>query len=234
VFDPGGATEPALAAAARLIGLAVAYWLAVTTALYLLAQVTRIPAAVRAVRWATIGPVRRLIEGVVAGALLATVSLPISVGALTVTGYVPIPAGDSSSPPAPVGDDSDVWPGRFDYLADSPPPMEEEMLETDSNEPGDLFLPVQPIAGPPQRVFSEEGPQVTITLEAVEVTVRPGDHMWQLAEERLVRVLGRAVTDSEVAPYWLQVVGTNQANIRSGDPDLIFPGEVLVLPAVEQ
>jgi hypothetical protein len=58
--------------------------------------------------------------------------------------------------------------------------------------------------------------------------------MWQLAEERLVRVLGRAVTDSEVAPYWLQVVGTNLATIRSGDPDLIFPGEVLVLPAVEQ
>lgn len=70
-------------------------------------------------------------------------------------------------------------------------------------------------------------------FDATEIVVRPGDHMWALAEERLATARGRVVSDCEIAPYWLQVVASNMSRIRSGDPDLIFPGEVLVLPAVD-
>lgn len=63
-----------------------------------------------------------------------------------------------------------------------------------------------------------------------EVVVRPGDHIWKLAEERMREVLGRTPDDSEVAPYWRKVIDENRSRLRSADPDLIFPGEEIVLP----
>ena len=57
--------------------------------------------------------------------------------------------------------------------------------------------------------------------------------MWGLAEQRLSSVRGREVLDPEIAPYWTEVIAANLARIRSGDPDLIFPGEVLVLPPID-
>jgi len=227
ILDPGGPLEPALASALRLIGLTVGYWLAGSTLLYLMASVARLPAAVRAVRWATIGPVRRLVDRIVAGALVATMSLPTAVGAMTVSGYVPIPAGDAVEIDPTRSDDA----GLFDQVEDQFPTAPPE-------DPATLFVPVQPTDNrqadnPPPADPHAINPQITITIEAIEVVVRPGDHMWQLAEQRLVQVRGRAVTDSEIAPYWLKVVGTNLSKIRSGDPDLIFPGEVLVLPAID-
>jgi nucleoid-associated protein YgaU len=62
------------------------------------------------------------------------------------------------------------------------------------------------------------------------VVVKPGDHMWSLAKARLRDSLGRLPTDAEISPYWRRVIEANQARIRSGDADLIFPGEVLILP----
>lgn len=222
ILDPGGPLEPALASALRLIGLTVGYWLAGSTLLYLMASVARLPAAVRAVRWATIGPVRRLVDRIVAGALVATMSLPTAVGAMTVSGYVPVPAGDPVETAPTRSDDAGFLDQVEDQLPTAPP-----------EDPVTLFVPVQPVGNPPPANPQSANPQITITVEAIEVVVRPGDHMWQLAEQRLALVRGRAVTDSEIAPYWLKVVGTNLSKIRSGDPDLIFPGEVLVLPAID-
>jgi nucleoid-associated protein YgaU len=42
--------------------------------------------------------------------------------------------------------------------------------------------------------------------------------------------MGREPSDSEVAPYWVSVVEANRNSIRSGNPDLIYPGEVVLLP----
>jgi hypothetical protein len=40
------------------------------------------------------------------------------------------------------------------------------------------------------------------------------------------------VADTEVAPYWVAVCERNRATLTSGDPNLIFPGEVVTLPAI--
>ena len=68
--------------------------------------------------------------------------------------------------------------------------------------------------------------------EAVEVIIERGDNMWTLAEARLQELNGRPPTDAEIGPYWRLVVKANLDRIRSGDPDLIFPGEVLILPPI--
>ena len=40
------------------------------------------------------------------------------------------------------------------------------------------------------------------------------------------------VADAEIAPYWVAVCERNRAALASGDPNLIFPGEVVTLPAL--
>ena len=215
ILDGGGPLEPALAAALRLAGLAAGYWLACSTILYVIGRIARVPRAIRAVGWATIGPVRRLIDGVVAGALVATIGLPANAGAMLGSGYVPVPAGD----PAPT--------------ATTQPPEVVPTHDSESIVPDTLFLPIQPLTNPPSGQPESIAPSVTVPNAPTEILVRPGDHMWSLAEQRLALVRGREVSDVEIAPYWLQVVGANLSRIRSGDPDLIFPGEILVLPPVD-
>jgi nucleoid-associated protein YgaU len=62
------------------------------------------------------------------------------------------------------------------------------------------------------------------------VVVAPGDHLWKISERRL----GPASPDEVIAPYWLEVIQANTPRLRSGDPDLIYPGEVVELPAIPE
>jgi nucleoid-associated protein YgaU len=64
------------------------------------------------------------------------------------------------------------------------------------------------------------------------VIVEKGDHLWKMSGHHLQSVLGRPATNTEISPYWRRVVDTNRPNLRSGNPDLIYPGEVVTLPAV--
>jgi hypothetical protein len=65
--------------------------------------------------------------------------------------------------------------------------------------------------------------------------VAEGDNLWTIARDHLSRVTSRRVSDlseREIARYWLDVVDANRAGLRSGDPDVIFPGETVKLPPV--
>lgn len=58
--------------------------------------------------------------------------------------------------------------------------------------------------------------------------VQAGDHLWAIAETHLADHLGRAPTDAEVVPYWQGVIA---ANPQVTNPDLIYPGQTLVVPS---
>lgn len=62
------------------------------------------------------------------------------------------------------------------------------------------------------------------------VVVVRGDHLWKIS----ARHLGPAAGDREIAPYWREVVDVNTPSLRSGDPDLIYPGEVVELPVTRE
>lgn len=67
------------------------------------------------------------------------------------------------------------------------------------------------------------------------ITVRPGDSLWRLAAAALGAahgVDGDRLTPEAVTPYWLDVVSANRQRLRSGDPDVIHPGEVIDLPSL--
>jgi hypothetical protein len=60
-------------------------------------------------------------------------------------------------------------------------------------------------------------------------TVRVGDHLWKIATE-VVSVHGGAAGRWAVASYWAELVRVATPQLRSGDPNLIYPGETLELP----
>lgn len=58
-----------------------------------------------------------------------------------------------------------------------------------------------------------------------------GDNLWHIARTEVARVSGsERVTDAVIAPYWQRIIEANRDALRSGDPNLIFPGERIALP----
>jgi hypothetical protein len=46
-------------------------------------------------------------------------------------------------------------------------------------------------------------------------------------------MIGKSPADlalADIAPYWLRVVEINLPRLRSGNPNLVYPGEVVELP----
>ncbi len=70
----------------------------------------------------------------------------------------------------------------------------------------------------------------TVDRTAPSVVVEDGDHLWKISQAHLDRVLGQPATAEEVDPYWRSVIEANRERLLSGDPNLIYPGEVVVLP----
>lgn len=65
------------------------------------------------------------------------------------------------------------------------------------------------------------------------VTVVEGDHLWKIASDHLEHRFGASSKPETVARYWRAVIELNRDGLRSGDPDLIYPGEVIRLPDFE-
>ncbi len=62
-------------------------------------------------------------------------------------------------------------------------------------------------------------------------TVELGDNMWAIAKNVLTEHLGRAPSTSETVAYWRTLIDANRATLDDPrNPDLIFPGQLLVLP----
>jgi hypothetical protein len=65
-----------------------------------------------------------------------------------------------------------------------------------------------------------------------DITVEAGDNLWNLAKHELTDAHGERPTNAEIVPYWRDVIDANADELRSGDPDLIYPGETITLPAI--
>jgi nucleoid-associated protein YgaU len=91
-------------------------------------------------------------------------------------------------------------------------------------------------AGPPQapsRQGSSPGQQTPPGLHEVE----RGENLWEISRRHLASATGRdeaEVGTREVAVYWLRVVAANRARLRTGNPDLIYRGEFVRLPAIRR
>jgi hypothetical protein len=113
--------------------------------------------------------------------------------------------------------------GPAGAAAGPPPTM---VLLPDDEPPPPTTTTILPATPPPPAPLAPDGPVTTVTLG-------PGDHLWSVAARTLAAAWGRAPSEREVAPYWRLVVERNRALLPNpGDPDLVFPGEVVHLPPV--
>lgn len=223
--------EDALVASVRVTALVLAWWLAASTTLYVVARLTRVPSLVRAVEWATLPAVRRLVDGVAvttiaAGSVLGTSGVAAAAPADRTPVVVQLGAEGTSvttAPryrPRPAGSDDTVGtePATAGATVTTAPPVR-TAIPPDVPDRGD---------GSSSTAGASKAPD-----DAASYVVQPGDNLWKIAERHLTRLTGRSEPDvatAEVGRYWARLVDHNRGRLRSGDPDLIYPGEHLTLP----
>jgi DNA-binding SARP family transcriptional activator/LysM repeat protein len=92
-----------------------------------------------------------------------------------------------------------------------------------------LLLPIDAVGDP--AATSTDAPASAAVHDRDTVAVERGDNLWSISEDRLEDDLEREAADPEVVPYWHAVVEANQDRyVQPGNPNLIQPGQVLVLP----
>ncbi len=246
--------ERVLLGLGRAVATVLAWWVLLSTLLCTAARASRIPALVRSVEWATLPAVRRVAERAVAMSLVVTglgATGPVALAGVdpmpgetdSGTGptvlvldpaadeptprpvYVPVPAGPGDDlplpyTPTPAGVDSPTTPVTM-----VPPPY----AATPGNDPAPVVPPED--TSPPSPDGAVPGPSAQAPAEH---TVQPGESLWTIAESRLAGTFGRSPSDAETSPYWALVVAANRDTIRSGNPDLIYPGEIITCPPIPE
>lgn len=206
--------EDVVAASLRMIALVIAYWVAGSSALYTLARLTRLPALIRATAWATLPPIRRAIDRAIAVTVTTTALV---------------------SPVAPA------------LAQDAPPPAEPIIYQiSDQGVPTPINLPsIDPtLIAPPGTSGAgytpnpaggvEIGADIAAPVAETIYEVVKGDNLWTISARHLRDAHpDRTVASDEIAIYWRRVIELNTPSLASGDPNLIYPGEQIVLPALE-
>ena len=220
--------EDVIAAGVRLIALGIAYWLLFSTLAYVIASFSRRSAAIRATAWMTLPPVRRLVRRSVALSIAASsIVVPLgpsvaslALGSRTSTVVMEVdPGGVISHSSADLrSEDRSGDEGGTDDEVLLPPHLQ--------SLPDPLLEPV--VAPQP-----DSNAVLDPTTSHVHKVVR-GENLWRIACQHLEEVSGRTnLAEHEIAPYWVRVIEANRLTIRSGDPDLIYPGEQIILPPVD-
>ncbi len=70
-------------------------------------------------------------------------------------------------------------------------------------------------------------PRAAVVSHPRQVVVRPGDSLWSIAAD----LLGPGAGDTEVTAAWHRLHDANRS--RVGDPDLILPGQRLLVPELD-
>jgi hypothetical protein len=210
-------SEDVLLAGVRLAALVAAWWLLGSTLLYVGARVARLHGAPHALGWATLPLVRRWTDRALALSIVAASAL----GATRPAGADPPPT--TTAPPAVV---VDADHRDRSTLPDLPAATARTGRVAAPSSAGTVPpvlppLPLDPAPTAPARV-----PDATHTVMA-------GEHLWSIAAATVAARTGRSVealAPADIAPFWVRLVERNRARVRSGDPSLVYPGEVVELP----
>ena len=211
VWVETSAPEVAVGAFLRQVGLIVGYWALTTTVLYAIARALKAPTPWA--RFLMLPVARRLVDRAVATSLavslLGSPLIPTAEAeppvVFEVSGDgIPVPHVRVIEPPEP---DRAIPPLTTDPEADRIP-----------NPPPSGLGPISPMEPP-------------LPTEASHIVAK-GDNLWTIAAAHLATA-GESPTSSKLlGEYWRRVIEHNQATLRSGDPNLIYPGEVIALPPV--
>lgn len=231
-------SEEVLLAGVRLAALVAAWWLLGSTLLYLAARVARLHGTATALGWATLPAVRRWADRAAAVSIVATTALGVGRPAAadppstTNPAAAPVvidadhrdPVSVPSRPPSSVRTGHGVDPPPVPSV----PPIDPVPVPTPSPTTAPaaqpLVVPVVPAAPAPSAPTPTAGATHAVT---------GGEHLWSIAAGHVATMIGKSPADlapTDIAPYWLRVVEINLPRLRSGNPNLVYPGEVVELP----
>lgn len=109
----------------------------------------------------------------------------------------------------------------------APPTTAPTTVTTPSTPSADV-----PTSDLPPEPSSEPIPEATVAAHSIDghqVVVNEGDNLWTLAAETLAAHGFEHPSCGQIAEYWRLVVAANQ--VRSGNPDVIAPGEAITMPS---
>ena len=209
----------------RLVGLAVAWYLLVTTVLGLAVRLLPAPRLVPLANRFTLPAVRRLLVSA-AGVTLASGVSP----SLALPPGLQLPAAVARPAPSQAA--------AAGHLQTPPPTTTAAPASPDPGQPPPTLTMrlLPPDGSPPREASPRRPPEPSAPGPGRESwQVRPGECFWSIAEDVLVRARGRPVSDAEVVAYWRTLIEANRdALVDRANPDLVFPGQVFSVPPVPQ
>ena len=187
-------------------------WLAITMLASVVAFVRFDAAAAWRVAAGAPPIVRRVLQTVFAGA--------VAVAPMT---------SDTAPPPVRVhvGADGRLVEERAGHAGTAPTPTSTSTTASTTTS----VAASPPEASAPRARVARPRPRRSMVAPKHAQVVRTGDNLWSIARAEIGRATGDArPADAIIAAYWQRVIALNRATLRSGNPSLIFPGEIVALP----
>ncbi len=243
--DPGSwsdwaaGRDPAVATAAvlRLVVLALAWYLLGVTAVGAVARVARLTAMVRVADALSLPVVRRVLQTSLGVGLATAVAVSTTTVPGSRAGPDPVMAAAAQEVEAPAPPRMRPLPPRQTATSEAPPreappreapPPADDTAEDDHAPTPDVREGPREAAPPEDRLAQMPAGD---TADPTTITVRPGDHLWSIAEQHLSARGDGVPTDEQVAAHWRRLIDVNRDRlVDPANPDLILPGQQFVLP----
>ena len=216
----------AVALVAHRVALVLTAWLTAVTVAHLLSALAGRPRARRVSARFTPHAVRRLVAAAVVTAGTVTATGPWApAGAEPRSGAVPgVGGGD---PPVVTVRDGRAPPDATTAFGTPAPPT------TVAVAPAAPAGPVGRSPVTPTTVVAGIAGAGDTGGNVTHVTVAPGDSLWTLTRDAIARETGRdphTIGGDELASRWVRVCEVNRDRLRSGDVNVLAPGEDVVIP----
>ncbi len=221
----------------RLLALALAWYLLGVTSVSVVARVLRAARLVQLADALSMGPVKVLVQqavgvGLAAGVL--AVAVPGVPGATrTSAAHHPAASADAATVVAAAVTDS-VGPTSAALPAAATPSADVGVSAVPVPAPAPAPAHERATSPPPRPAGSDQDGAAGVEQpDPREIRIAPGDHFWAIAEQDLAEHLGRPATDLEVVAHWEAILEANADRLEvPGNPDLLLPGQLVVLPPV--
>ncbi len=221
---------------ARIIGLAAAAYGVVVTGLTLAALLTKSSRLAHAAERIGPSPLRRWVTGLTSLGLLGAGLGAIASGAPRAAAVEAPPArsprpraGPSTTGAAPTTTSTTTTTTTTSTpsTSDEPSPATSAIATSDrdgSDAASDAVVTAQPAVAP--TIPAPPAAPLTTWHTA------PGDDLWHIARSVLEASGHASASNAEVGHYWQALIAANRD--RVSDPDLIYPGQLIDLPPVDE
>ncbi len=228
--------EDVAAATLRSVGLVAGYWLTGSTLLYTVVALRGNNSGGRWMRLITVPGIRRVVDRTLATFLAASIAATPIAPAVALADEQPPPVVfdiNTDGVPVPHIRPSDSGGLNEAVLRDGVSDRDRSSTTSPPTDVApDVLAPVSP-PGIMVQITTGSPAAAPVPSPAANHTVQCGDNLWQIATGHLTDEIGFGPETATVTAYWRRLVAANVTTLRSGDANLIYPGEIIALPPLQ-